>query len=92
MYLFQEIEKLKALQEQVEVTKLHSTRRYTLFLVKSIRCHNNFIKLKASLKMILKGIFPYSQKEPPKVDLFQDTENLTDAQEYGTVNALFRHL
>ena len=44
MYLFQEIEKLKALQEQVEVTKLHSTRRYTLFLVKSIRCHNNFIK------------------------------------------------
>ena len=42
--------------------------------------------------MVLKGIFPYSQKEPPKVDLFQDTENLTDAQEYGTVNALFRHL
>ena len=42
--------------------------------------------------MILKGIFPCSQKEPPKVDLFQDTENLTDAQEYGTVNSLFRHL
>ena len=32
--------------------------------------------------------FYYSQKEPPKVDLFQDIENLKDAQEYGTVNVI----
>ena len=64
MHLFQEIEKLKALQEQVEVTKLHCSRRCTLFLVKSIRSHNNFMKAKHPRKWFLKEFLFFTERAP----------------------------